>query len=214
MMTKVFLGPESRYVAAVADGMGGYDEGEVASEYALHSLSDFYAQLPNGLSYDDLMDVVSEWGTRVHQQVNDDAAAAGLIRGTTLVSLLFYEDKSYFLNCGDSRIYRFRDGVLNKLSNDHDLTSITGNEADSHIVVNCIGANADSCYIDCMELTGRVFDGDIYLLCSDGLSDMCSDAEIESGLNAGFEANEMVNMALDKGGLDNVSVIVIKVNIK
>ncbi|MCF0160437.1 MAG: protein phosphatase 2C domain-containing protein, partial [Bacteroidaceae bacterium] len=176
LITKVHLGPDSRYLVAVADGMGGLDDGDIASEEVQRSLCEFFEQLPGGLAFEDLEDVIGEWGAQIHGEINAAASAAGRVRGTTLVALLFYEGKILMLNCGDSRLYRYRNGVLSQLSHDHDLASVTGKASDSHILVNCIGAGAQTCYMDCEDITERVYDGDVYMLCSDGLSDMCSDS--------------------------------------
>lgn len=213
LITKVDIGPRGRYIVAIADGMGGYDEGEVASEMTLHSLSDFFAQLPSGLSVEDLRDVTCEWGELIHDIVNEDASAHGVVRGTTLVALAVYEDKMFFINCGDSRMYRYRDGVLSQLTDDHNLASLTGKFEDKHVVVNCIGVGAESSYMDFVDMSNRMFNEDLFLLCSDGLSDMCSDSEIEEALRLGHDANDLVALANRKGGLDNVSVINVKVNI-
>lgn len=211
--TKVDIGPRGRYIVAVADGMGGYDEGEIASEMTLNSLADFFAQLPSLLTIEDLKDVTCEWVELIHNLVNEDASAHGVVRGTTLVALAFYEDKIFFINCGDSRMYRFREGLLSQMTDDHDLASLTGKSEDKHVVVNCIGAGAESCFVDFVDISDRILNGDQFILCSDGMSDMCTDSEMEYALRKGSDACGLVTMANENGGLDNVSVINVKVNI-
>ena len=115
------------------------------------------------------------------------------------------------MNCGDSRLYHFRDGVLKQLTTDHSLDNLKGTTGHSSIITNCIGGGCKSSFMDIVKCTGLFESGDILLLCSDGLTDMVSDAVIANLLNQGADASRLCDTALAAGGFDNVSVIVIKI---
>ena len=106
-----------RFVIALADGMGGHNAGEVASSDALTNLKFFLEDLPANLSSGEFNEMMVEWLHSVNQiidskgHVNPEMAEMG----TTLVAVVFYNKKYYWLNCGDSRLYRFRDGELTQL---------------------------------------------------------------------------------------------------
>ena len=131
--------------------------------------------------------------------------------GTTLVALAYYDGDFYSLNCGDSRLYRFRDGKLTQLTTDHSLNEMLGQEKHTNIITNCIGGGCSSSYIDVQQITFDVRVGDKYLLCSDGLTDMVRDEKITALLANGADANALCNAAVAAGGLDNVSCCVIEI---
>jgi protein phosphatase len=130
--------------------------------------------------------------------------------GTTLVGLAFYEGHFYSMNCGDSRLYRYRDGVLEQLTTDHSLSNLLGSEKHSSVITNCIGGGCSTSYIDMVQMTDDVRTDDVYLLCSDGLSDMISDNQIASLLASGADVNGLCEAAIEAGGFDNVSCCIIK----
>jgi len=131
--------------------------------------------------------------------------------GTTLVGVAFFNKKYYWMNCGDSRLYRLRQGKMTQMSTDHSLNTIQGEKRHSNVITNCIGAGCKNSYLDLYEFTDDFLSGDVYLLCSDGLSDMISDAEIESLLIEGASANRLCEAAIEAGGYDNVSACVFSV---
>jgi len=131
--------------------------------------------------------------------------------GTTLVGVIFYNKKYYWINCGDSRLYRLRNGQLKQLSIDHSLSNAYGEKKHSNIITNCIGAGCKSSYLDMYDFTDDFLSGDTYLLCSDGLNDMVSDEKICSLLADGASANQLCEAAISAGGYDNVSVCVFNV---
>lgn len=203
-----------RFVAAVADGMGGHNAGEVASELALNCFDDFIVNLPSGLSDKDFRYKIDEAIKIIHQNINkygyEHPECKGL--GTTLVALLTYEDRIYVINAGDSRIYRLRNGMLCQLTTDHSERNRKNDSTiPSNLIYNCLGGGGVSAFADIKELTTKVFENDTYLLCSDGLSDMLSDDDIEYGLNTSPNASALVALAKSKGGMDNVSAIIIKI---
>ena len=128
----------NRFVIALADGMGGHNAGEVASADTLANLQFFINDLPKGLSICEFNEMMIVW----LDSVNNMIASKGLLdptmaeMGTTLVGIVYYEGKFYWMNCGDSRLYRLRDGKMTQLSTDHSLNTIMGEKNHSHIVTN------------------------------------------------------------------------------
>ena len=213
MSLRADLSSTDRYLVALADGMGGYNCGEVASNEVLHNLQFFFTDLPTGLSIADYNEAIFEWLT----SINNIILSKGLHdenyskMGTTLVALAYYGHHFYWMNCGDSRIYRLHDGHLTQLSTDHSLSSLLGEVGHSSIVTNCIGGGCKDNYIDIVECTADVQPGDCFILCSDGLSDMIGDGDIAHLLAAGAEAEQLCQAAEKAGGIDNVSAAVIRV---
>ncbi len=202
-----------RFVIALADGMGGHNAGEVASEEALSNLQFFLNDMPKGLASGEFCDLINEWLHSVNHTINSrgrvDSKLADM--GTTLVGVLFYNKKYYWINCGDSRLYRFRDGQLRQLTTDHSLNNLNGEKKHSNLITNCIGAGCKSSYIDMFDMTDDFLSGDTYILCSDGLNDMISDDVISHLMAEGATANKLCEAAIAAGGYDNVSVCVFKV---
>ena len=203
-----------RAVFALADGMGGHNAGEVASEQVLESLKDFYDRLPDGLSPDGLIEAFSKWNAEIHAQVTEkgdkEPACHGM--GTTLVGFCIYGNRFYWFNCGDSRIYRLHKEKFSQLSIDHSYERMTGRSGYSHLITNCIGGGAESSFLDMDEVCPPVTSGDLFLLCSDGLTDLVSDAWIDRSLKTGISASQLVRMACLSGGHDYVSVCLVKVS--
>ena len=203
-----------RFVMAVADGMGGHNAGEVASEETLAHLRYFISDLPLGLTPESLVRTMTGWHQSVNQTINSRGMADRTLRdmGTTLVAMLYYAGHYYVMNCGDSRLYRLRDGQLRQLTTDHSLNTLTGSTKHSNIITNCIGAGCKNSYVDLCEMTADVLSGDVFLLCSDGLNDMVADHDLERLLNGGATANALCEAAIDRGGYDNVSACVLHID--
>ena len=203
-----------RFTLALADGMGGHNAGEVASQETLANLHFFLNDLPKGLSSGDFNEMMVEWLDSINKVITSKGIAnpEQSEMGTTLVGLIYYGSKFYWMNCGDSRLYRYRDGQLKQISTDHSLNNINGTKKHSNMITNCIGGGCSSSYIDMYEFTSDLHSDDVYVLCSDGLNDMISDAEICQIVADGNGANELCQAAIDAGGYDNVSVCVIRVD--
>lgn len=212
--TSVFLDSDERYVVAVCDGLGGQNAGEVASMDAVEQLMKRVDTLRTGLSPDHVAKLMHEWVKDEHAYLNesgiDEPSMEGM--GTTLVGMLFYEGNIFWMNCGDSRLYRFRNEVLCQISEDHSLMQITHKPEDAHIITNCLGGGGEDAFIDFNDVTNEVLEGDVFLLCSDGLTDMLTDEEIEALLQKGADASTLTDAAVQNGGLDNVSVCQITIN--
>lgn len=207
-----------RFVAAIADGMGGHNAGEIASEIALKSFDDFIIKMPEGLSDTDFRRMMDQEIIKIHQDLNQYGLAnPGCIGlGTTLVAWLTYDNRVYIINSGDSRLYRYRNGMLLQLTTDHSEQNRKGDSTiPSNQIYNCLGGGGNNAFTDVIEITTRVFADDVFLLCSDGFSDILSDEEIESGLFEGSDAISLVRKVKAKNSNDNVSIVLISVkNIK
>ncbi|HYN54618.1 MAG TPA: Stp1/IreP family PP2C-type Ser/Thr phosphatase [Methylotenera sp.] len=223
-------------LVVLADGMGGYNAGEVASEIAVLSIS---AELKEALlnhsanRVSELLDI--QTGSRLIMNAVKSAndiiynvsqthpQCAGM--GTTLVVGLFVNNKLLVGHIGDSRMYRLRSQNLTQITEDHSFLQeqikwglITPEEAkysvNKNLVTRALGIDPE---VE-LELNEYVVEvGDIYLLCSDGLTDMVDDDVIQSTLNnlsleLAKAAEVLVELANDNGGKDNISVILIKVN--
>lgn len=131
--------------------------------------------------------------------------------GTTFIGMFSYEGRVYMMNIGDSRLYRYRSGILKQLSADHSMRELTGDEsAPSNMIYNSLGAGT-SAFADFIELTGQLLDEDLFLLCSDGLSDMFTDDQIEELLQYTPTAVHLIEAAKAAGGRDNISVVLLQV---
>lgn len=210
--TQVDLTKSDRFLVAVADGMGGHNRGDIASSDTLTNLHFFFHDLPTGLEPGGFNEMIYDWLESINNFVASKGRADEQFKGmgTTLVAFVYYEGEFYSMNCGDSRLYRFRDGQLKQLTTDHSLSNLLGSEKRTSVITNCIGGGCSSSYIDIVKLTTEVMSGDDYLLCSDGLSDMLKDEKISAILSNGGEANDLCEAAIARGGLDNVSCCVIK----
>ena len=217
-------------VAVLADGMGGHRAGEVASRMAAQVMFDrLHAHITGFRSTagpHSSLQAVDESINRANRAVFDAARAQSSYHGmgTTLAVTLFYDNRVALGHIGDSRIYRLRDGVLTLLTRDDsllrdeiDLGLISAEDAgESHnrsLVTRALGIE-ERVRAHLTEDDAR--GGDIYLLCSDGLSDLVDEADIElivGGLqpNLPLAASHLVQAAKDNGGYDNVSVILARV---
>ncbi len=206
--------PESRFCAGVADGMGGYDGGEIASEMALRSLDAFVVALPdNTMITDVIMKIKTQWLADVTAEMAASAVADRRLvsMGTTLTGFIFIDGRVLLVNAGDSRVYRLRDGFLKQLTVDHSLRQLTGDMSQpSNVIYNAIGLSES--FIDVADVTSRIAQGDRYVICSDGLGDMLDEDEIAAISSSPTTASEIVAAACRAGGEDNVTVVTVDVD--
>jgi serine/threonine protein phosphatase PrpC len=222
--------------AILADGMGGYNAGEVASALTVELIcAGLKSALPAmrkalAASEEDLLPEVAlllrqqidHANAQILQQSKSRTELAGM--GTTLVTLVFCDKHAVVAHVGDSRLYRLRGQRFKRLTQDHtvlqariDRGEITSEMAarmpHKGLLTHALGVEtvvqAEMCSVD-------VLPGDIFLLCSDGLSDMLQEKEIQQALSdAGSDlsasAQQLVAMANDYGGLDNVSVVLVRI---
>ncbi len=192
---------------AVADGMGGYEGGEIASEIVIRSFAQFIKNLNH--SKDDILTALKEWAVSANKLVLDSAALRTELEemGTTFIALIWRNENLWLINVGDSRCYRYRQGVLKQLSVDHSERNRTGNaDLPSNLIYNYMGNHPDDFISDVVSL--KPMDGDIYLLCSDGLSDLVDFDNIEEAIEY---PHQLLQLALQAGGKDNITLISIKV---
>lgn len=211
----VSVNDKGRFVAALADGMGGHNAGEIASEMAVKAFDSFIINLPENLSDHDFRNLVDNEIKEIHNQLINygfsDPEASGL--GTTLIAFVTCENRIYLINVGDSRIYRFRNGILCQLTRDHSEQNRQNDSSlPSNLIYNCLGGGGESAFADVMEITGKVYENDTFMLCSDGLSDMVSEEDMELTMNESFSARNLVKKAKSNGVKDNVSVLLLKIN--
>lgn len=207
------LTPEKRTLLAVADGMGGHQSGEVASSDALHNLHFFFNDLPAGLTAGEFNEMMVVWLESINNIIDSKGSFDERFKGmgTTLVGIAYYNGNFFSMNCGDSRLYRLRNGALQQLTTDHSLNNMLGSSKHSSIITNCIGGGCKNSYMDIVRMTDDIQPSDIYLLCSDGLSDMLNDQQIEVLLKSGADADALCLAAIEAGGFDNVSACVIEI---
>ncbi len=210
--TQASLNHNDRYLVAVADGMGGHNRGDVASNDVLRNLQYYFSDIPEKLNAGDFNEVMVEWLDSINNFVASKGRADEQFKGmgTTLVGLAYYYGDFYSMNCGDSRLYRFRQGELTQLTTDHSLNNMLGSEKHTNIITNCIGGGCNSSYMDLVRISD-IWPDDVFLLCSDGLTDMLPDQKIARLLNDGADAMALGDAAVEAGGLDNVSCCVITI---
>ena len=222
-------------LVVLADGMGGYNAGEVASGMATTVIVTEMRQLLTGVKPHDVdkgsseevaarlvREQVLKANTSIYQAAQSQPQYAGM--GTTLVVCLFYDNRVLVAHLGDSRLYMLRDGKFRQVTRDHSLLQeqidsgiITAEQAKKaahkNLVTKALGIDPT------VEPEIREYEtrpGDLYLLCSDGLCDMVEDGDISMalealGANLKLAAQQLVQMANDNGGRDNVSVILVRV---
>ena len=211
--TQIVLGREDRMMIAVADGMGGHNRGDIASNDALRNLHYFFYDIPSCLNVNDFNEAMAGWLESINNYIASKGRADEQYKGmgTTLVGLAYYNNDFYSLNCGDSRLYRFRNHQLVQLTTDHSLSNLLGDEKRTNVITNCIGGGSKSSFIDMVTMTNDIMSDDVYLLCTDGLTDMLSDKAISELLEGKADADTLCSAAIEAGGIDNVSCCVITI---
>ena len=211
--TQIVLGREDRMMIAVADGMGGHNRGDIASNDTLRNLHYFFYDIPSCLNVNDFNEAMAGWLESINNYIASKGRADEQYKGmgTTLVGLAYYNNDFYSLNCGDSRLYRFRNHQLVQLTTDHSLSNLVGDEKRTNVITNCIGGGSKSSFIDMVTMTNDIMSDDVYLLCTDGLTDMLSDKAISELLEGKADADTLCSAAIEAGGIDNVSCCVITI---
>ncbi len=227
---------EALGILVLADGMGGYKAGEVASAIAVTGIyTDIKSGLKNskpkgtdkasGLDKHSVMvrDAVNRANSSIYNTAQADEQCKGM--GTTVVTAITYKDSISIAHVGDSRLYRLRDNNFKQITKDHSLVQElidrglfspeqAEKNAPKNLVTRALGIDA-KVKIDVIE--DKLASGDIYLLCSDGLTDMVKDEEIHLTLgkysaNLAQAADKLVEIANKYGGKDNISVILARVS--
>jgi protein phosphatase len=227
------LSDENLYM--VADGMGGHASGEVASKMAVETVADFFREtakdeeitwpykMEKGRKYEEnrLAAGIKLANLRIYETAAQNAAQRGM--GTTLVALAFSGNSAFLGHVGDSRIYRLRGETLELVTEDHSLLNdyikmkdLTEQEIENfphkNVIVRALGMK-ESVKVDTM--LDHPQPGDLYVLCSDGLSGPVTDDEIQqiaTGTNDLKEAcQKLIERANSNGGPDNITVVIARV---
>ena len=211
-----------RPVAAVADGMGGHNAGEVASAIAIEELTALKGMGPwpnERAATDDLKRAIVRANRRIREMAAGDRELNGM--GTTLVAVLEDGDSVHLANVGDSRAYLLRQGELTQVTVDHTLVQelvddgrLSPKDAERHpqrsMITRALGVDHE---VEIDLFTYKLLPGDRLVLCSDGLSDVLNPAQIRNALlrvrDPQKAAERLVAMAVEGGGPDNVTVIVV-----
>jgi serine/threonine protein phosphatase PrpC len=220
----------------LADGMGGYNAGEVASGIAVQTITELASEGANREERSDkdptsglmrqtivLRDAVARANKIIYQTAKSQSHCEGM--GTTLVAAMFFDNKISIAHVGDSRAYRLREGKFDQITLDHSLLQelvdrgfYSEEEAqrstNRNYVTRALGVEP-TVEVDVNEYD--VLPEDVYLLCSDGLSDMVEDEDIHltiSTFNASLDVvgQQLVQLANDHGGRDNISIMMAQVN--
>ncbi|PCJ17552.1 MAG: protein phosphatase [SAR86 cluster bacterium] len=222
---------QSSGIVVLADGMGGHKAGEVAAQMAVDSVLKTLQSLTQqessvSITGSQLLEFVSNTISDSNSEIYQAAASCeehdGM--GTTIVAAIIEGSNIYVGHVGDSRLYLYREQVLRRITKDHSLVQslidkgfYTEQEARNasigNVVTRALGSRAE------VEVDTRRIEmetNDIFLLCSDGLTDMVSDWQIAEIINSNIQdidraANELVDLANKYGGKDNISVILIQV---
>jgi PPM family protein phosphatase len=222
-------------IIVLADGMGGYNAGEVASGMAtslicngladkwnMKEVSKLHRDKSSEKSQNLIRDQVASTNAAIFDASQRDPQCAGM--GTTLVACLFHDNFLTVGHIGDSRLYRMRNDTLEQVTRDHSLLQeqidsglITREDARSshnkNLVTRALGIDPE---VETEIHSYEVQVGDLYLMCSDGLNDMIEDEEIQMTLialrsNLELTAQQLVQAANDAGGRDNISVVLVRV---
>lgn len=215
---------QERGLFIVADGMGGHAAGEVASEMAVQIVARELTPLRD-LTDDAaerlMADALRNANRAIYERTIVEADKQGM--GTTASCLLVASGRWMIGHIGDSRVYLLREGALRQVTKDHsyvqeqvDAGFLTPEQARYHpysnVITRCVGANAA---VEADVLQGELQDGDVYLIASDGLTGMVEDAQLkrilESRVTPGKMVATLIGEANRRGGLDNITAIVVQV---
>ncbi|MEZ5331543.1 MAG: Stp1/IreP family PP2C-type Ser/Thr phosphatase [Thermoanaerobaculia bacterium] len=221
------IDPE-RKLYLVADGMGGHGNGDVASRLVVEAVERYFREPANGGRPPDpdsaterLREAVGSAQGSLRSAMDEDTSLSGM--GTTLVGILALEESAVVVHVGDSRAYRWRDGRLERLTRDHSWVDeqvaagyLSEDQARSHplksVVTRALSGDG-GVEVDARTLSLRP--GDRYLICTDGLTTMLADQDIEARLarDGSLEAicRDLVDQCNARGGLDNITVVMLSV---
>ncbi len=227
------LAEENLYI--VADGMGGHSSGEVASQIAVETLANFFIDTSRdkeitwpykedrALTFDEnrLITGVKLANRRVYETAQSDPRYRGM--GTTIVCLVCGASGAFLSHVGDSRAYLIRNGDINQITEDHSLLNdylkvhrLTAEEIEhfphKNVIVRALGMK-DTVVVDVHRIDPKP--GEVYVLCSDGLSGMIDDGSLletvkEGGLDLEKTCQSLIARANSAGGVDNITVVIIE----
>ena len=221
----------SHGIAVLADGMGGYNAGEVASAMAIDIITEELKQnllsMPTaaidsatGFTGESILlrNAIRHSNDAIYQAARTKTECAGM--GTTVLAAVFYADRVTAAHVGDSRMYRLRDNILSHVTEDHSLiheqvrrglvtAADARNSSIKNLVTRALGIEQG---VDPDIVEDTILPGDLYLLCSDGLTDVVSDEMIQQTMSRHSNqlenlATQLIHLANEAGGPDNISII-------
>src|SRR6266581_4723308 len=205
----------------VADGMGGHAAGEVASEIAVDTVSNMYYQDDSDDVAVSLLHAIRRANASIHQRAAENMLRTGM--GTTCIAAVLRGNMAYIANVGDSRAYLLRGSQVKQISQDHSWVAeqvraglLTEDQARTHaqrnVITRCLGTQAE---VDVDVFHEKLHEGDSLVLCTDGLSGLVSDEELQRIVDQ-FVPQEsvyhLVERANENGGPDNITAIVVRVH--
>jgi protein phosphatase len=202
---------------AVADGMGGHDSGDLASQLIIKTLDG----ITSATSAVQLLDETESRILEANRQIIEiSRQRGGGVIGSTIAILLIFEDHYACLWAGDSRLYLVNHEVIRQVSRDHTEVeemlangAVTAEEAShwpQNVITRAVGVHENP---ELEIVTGALKDSDMFVLCSDGLTRHVSDEEIRRYVSAGdaqSSSSALVELAVQRGGLDNITVVVVR----
>lgn len=221
-------------IAVLADGMGGYNAGEIASAMAVEWITDILRKRLNSIDCSEIddqsgftlasvlvRDAIRNANEAICTAAQQQRECSGM--GTTVLVALFYEDRLTAAHIGDSRMYRLRGGELSHVTEDHSVIHeqvrrglVSAADARNSMIKNLVTrALGSSAGVEPDLVEDFVEPGDLYMMCSDGLTDVVSDEEIRelmagTGKNLAATCQQLIDKANAAGGPDNISVIMIR----
>lgn len=197
---------DEKCVVMVADGMGGGNGGEIASQTAIQFLS---AGVPDAANLAELDQVLIDANKHLYDQMTD--AIKGM--GTTIAGFWFHEGTARYFNVGDSRVYRFDQRGIFQISKDDTMAAYLGVKKNSSVLLQVLGGSDPERKIEPHLGNISLEAGDGFFLCSDGISDLIEDNELFEMIRAfgNHAADRLAALALERGGHDNLTAVVITV---
>lgn len=212
------------YIFIVADGMGGHRAGDVASKLGTQTFFKHYKDLRKKNT--EITDAMNRSMMKANNAILDKATEDPMKKGmgTTFSAMIVADKKAYIVHVGDSRIYLVRDDRLFQLTTDHTFVGkmveegrLTENEAREHPQKNILymSLGARKSFDPELDVNCEIKENDIFVMCSDGLSNMVEDNTIKEyvqSFNTREAVEQLVNLANENGGLDNITLQVIRVD--
>jgi PPM family protein phosphatase len=219
-----YIADSQSKIFLVADGMGGHAAGEIASQHAASTVNEFLSKRNPELNIENALGLaVQAANTCVYETQMLKPEYRGM--GSTLTVLTIQDDRYFLANVGDSRAYLFRKNNLSQLSRDHSVVwqlyemghiakEDISRQPRKNLITRSIGTQPE---VEADLQSGPIFEGDIFLLCTDGLTDVLSDKAIQQILSTdGYNLQQIgetfIQAANKGGGPDNITVVVVRIN--
>lgn len=216
---------EKGFLFVVADGMGGHRGGEIASKLAVDTIVQGYYDGEGTDSVALLCKSFERANQLIHDKATTEIDLFGM--GTTCTAMVIKRGEAYFAHVGDSRAYVLRNSRLKQITQDHSLVGemvrsgmLSNEDAQNHpkrnVITRSLGTH-EQLVTDCPSSPYRLVDGDTFLLCSDGLTSLVVDSDMRNILDSSPPVDacqQLVDLANERGGKDNITVQIIKIHRK